>query len=166
MKAVFLDRDGVINRERGEYTYLTQDFELIDGVVESIAKIKSAGYKVIVITNQAGIAKGLYTVDQMKECHLKMQEACSNQIDAIYYAPLHPSVSESLARKPDRLMFERAIAKFDIDPAQSWMIGDKMRDLIPAKALEIETILVSHTEKGPEADHQRNSLQDCLDLIC
>ncbi len=165
MKAVFLDRDGVINRERGEYTYLTKDFELIEGVVESIAKIKGYGYKVIVITNQAGIAKGIYSEEQMKACHDKMQEACSHQIDAIYFAPLHPSVSESLARKPGSLMFERAIAKFDIDVAQSWMVGDKMRDLIPAKALGMSTILVSEEGKGADADHQRRSLFHSLDLI-
>jgi D-glycero-D-manno-heptose 1,7-bisphosphate phosphatase len=166
MKAVFLDRDGVINRERGEYTYLPEDFELIEGVVDAIDQVKSAGFKVIVITNQAGIAKGLYNVDQMKACHLKMQEACSNQIDAIYFAPLHPSVSESLARKPDSLMFERAITNFDIDTSSSWMVGDKMRDLIPAKALGLNTILVSAAEKGSEADYQRDSLYDSLDLIC
>lgn len=166
MKAVFLDRDGVINRERGEYTFRIKDFELIEGVVDSIDKIKSAGYKVIVITNQAGIAKGLYSVEQMKACHLKMQEACSNQFDAIYFAPLHPSISESLARKPGSLMFERAMAKFDIDVSESWMVGDKMRDLIPAKALGIRTILVGEAERGSEADHQRDSLYDSIDLIC
>ncbi len=165
MKAVFLDRDGVINRERGEYTYLTKDFELIEGVVESIDKIKGYGYKVIVITNQAGIVKGIYSVEQMKACHDKMQEACSHQIDAIYFAPLHPSVSESLARKPGSLMFERAIAKFDIDVAQSWMVGDKMRDLIPAKALGMSTILISEEGKETDADHQRKSLFHSLDLI-
>lgn len=166
MKAVFLDRDGVINRERGTYTYLPGEFELIEGVVESIARLKAIGYLVIVITNQAGIAKGIYTTEDMKACHRKMQQACGHAIDGIYYAPLHPSVSASLARKPERLMFERAIAKFSIDATASWMVGDKMRDLIPAKALGLHTVLVGTADPGPEADHHRPSLFDSLDIIC
>ena len=165
MRAVFLDRDGVINRERGAYTYRLDDFELIGEVSTAISMIKAKGFKVIVITNQAGIAKGLYTVGQMKACHAIMQEACQDQIDDIYYAPLHPSVSESLARKPGTLMFERAIAKYNIDTVDSWMVGDKMRDLIPAKALGINTILVGDQPMDKEADYRRTDLFNCLDLI-
>jgi len=165
VKAVFLDRDGVINKERGEYTYRLDDFELIGEVATAITMIKSRGFKVIVITNQAGISRGLYTVEQMKACHAILQEACQGLVDDIYYAPLHPSVSESLARKPGTLMFERAIVKYDIDTTSSWMVGDKMRDLIPAKALGIKTILVGDQPMGKEADYHRKDLFSCLDLI-
>jgi D-glycero-D-manno-heptose 1,7-bisphosphate phosphatase len=162
-KAVLLDRDGVINIERGDYTYLPEDFVVIDGVAAAINLLKKAGYFVIIITNQAGIAKMRYTVQQMKACHQKMQKECSDQIDAVYYAPLHPSVSESLARKPGSLMFERAIAKFNLDPKECWMVGDKQRDLDPAKSLGIKTIGVGSLPMV--ADHLRQDLWHCVDLI-
>src|SRR5688572_17454743 len=126
---VFLDRDGVLNAERGDYTYRTEDFEIINGVPEALNLLKENGYLLIVITNQAGIAKGLYTKEQVFACHDKLQHACGNIIDALYFAPLHPTVSESLSRKPDSLMLEKAIAKFNIDPEKSWLVGDKKRDL-------------------------------------
>lgn len=162
-KAVLLDRDGVINVERGDYTYLQEDFELIKGVPDAISLFKDAGYLVIVITNQAGIAKGRYTMEQMKACHQKMQSECSEQIDAVYYAPLHPSVSESLGRKPGSLLFERAIAKFNLEPSACWMVGDKQRDLDPAKGLGIKTIGVGLLPL--KADHLRQDLWHCVDLI-
>lgn len=139
-KCVFLDRDGVLNRERGDYTYKLEDFEIIAGVPKAIKLLKEEGFLVIVITNQAGIAKGIYSRNQMQQCHDHLIKCCHNLIDAIYYCPHHPSFSASIARKPDSLMFEKAIAKFNIDPAQSWMVGDKERDLVPAKKLGIQAI--------------------------
>src|SRR4051812_6709768 len=119
---VFLDRDGVLNAERGEYTFRTEDFEILPGVPEALKLLKESGFLLIVITNQAGIAKGLYTKENVFACHEKLQKACGNLIDALYFAPLHPSVSESLSRKPDSLMLEKAIAKFNIDPENSWLV--------------------------------------------
>jgi D-glycero-D-manno-heptose 1,7-bisphosphate phosphatase len=136
---------------------------LIDGVAAAIDLFKKAKYLVIVITNQAGIAKGRYTIEQMRACHQKMQNACAGQIDAVYFAPLHPSVSESLARKPGSLLFERAIAKFNLDPTACWMVGDKQRDLDPAKSLGLKTIGVGSLPL--EADHLRQNLWDCVDAI-
>ncbi len=162
--AIFLDRDGVINRERGDYTYKIGDFELLPGVTEAIKLMHEAGFKIIVITNQAGIAKGIYTVDEMKACHEKMQQSCNHLIDAIYYAPGHPSFSESLLRKPDSLMFEKAIAKYSIDPANSWMIGDKERDLIPARKLGINTILIGDNSSA-YADYISDDLFTACKLI-
>lgn len=141
-KCVFLDRDGVINQEVGDYVYTQERFQMISGVHEAVAKIKQAGYLIIVITNQAGISKGIYTVEQMQLCHDLMQKELQHQVDYVYYSPWHPSVSDSLSRKPGTLMFERAIARFDIDVARSWMVGDRERDLIPAKKLGIQTIQV------------------------
>jgi D-glycero-D-manno-heptose 1,7-bisphosphate phosphatase len=128
-KCIFLDRDGVLNVERGDYTYLPEDFVIAEGVPEAVRKIKEAGYLAVVVTNQAGISKGLYTRRQMEVCHDILMEKTDRLIDKIYYSPYHPSYSASLSRKPDTIMVEKAIAKFNIDPAQSWLVGDRTRDI-------------------------------------
>ncbi|MFY0606256.1 MAG: HAD-IIIA family hydrolase [Cyclobacteriaceae bacterium] len=141
-KCVFLDRDGVINKDFVDYAYTLDRFIILDGVPEGISMLKEAGYLLVIVTNQSGITKGVYTEDQMNECHAYMQEQLNHQIDYIYFAPGHETYSRSLMRKPDTMMFEKAIAKFDIDVSQSWMIGDKKRDLIPAIKMNLKTIQV------------------------
>ena len=151
-KCVFLDRDGIINRERSDYTFRIEDFEILRGVKEALRIIKNDGFKAIIITNQSGISQGLYTTKDVKKCHDFMQSELESMIDDIYFSPYHPSISESLSRKPGSLMFEKAIAKHSIDPAQSWMLGDRERDLIPAKNLGMKTILVDNIELSEFAD--------------
>ncbi len=145
---VFLDRDGVLNEERGEYTWRVDDFRVLTGVKESLQLLKEAGYLLIMITNQAGIAKGIYTADDVKTCYQYLQEQTGHMIDYMYYAPQHPVVTESLLRKPDSLMFEKAIAKFGIDPSKSWMVGDSERDLIAAAKVGVKGVLVSDDSDG------------------
>ncbi|BDD03249.1 D-glycero-alpha-D-manno-heptose-1,7-bisphosphate 7-phosphatase [Aureibacter tunicatorum] len=164
-KCVFLDRDGVLNVERGEYTYKTSDFVVEIGVAESLNKLKAAGFLLIVITNQAGIAKGLYEKEDVLKCHQKLQSETGNQIDALYYSPYHPLQTESLTRKPDSLMFEKAIAKFNIDPAQSWMIGDKERDIVPANKLGIQGILISDLNDESLATAICSTLPEAAEII-
>lgn len=142
-KCIFLDRDGVLNVERGEYTYLLEDFVLEEGVPEAVKKIKDAGYLAIVVTNQAGITKGLYTREQMQLCHDKLMEETAFLIDKIYYCPYHPVFSASLSRKPDTLMIEKAIAKYDIDPAASWIIGDRATDIECGQKMGLRTVWVT-----------------------
>ena len=141
-KCIFLDRDGVLNVERGDYTYLPEDFTLEEKVPEALALLKQHGYILVVVTNQGGIAKGIFTKAQMQACHQKLQEQCNYLISAIYYAPAHPAVSASLARKPDSLMFEKAIAKYRIDTAASWLVGDQLRDIQAAEKVRVRGILV------------------------
>jgi D-glycero-D-manno-heptose 1,7-bisphosphate phosphatase len=141
-KAVFLDRDGVLNIERGDYTYLPEDFILEERVPEALFLLKEQGFLLIVVTNQGGLAKELFTRAQMQACHLKLQQSCNNLIDAIYYAPSHPAVSASLARKPDSLMLEKALAKYHIAPEKSWMVGDQLRDMQAAEKIKVTGILV------------------------
>ena len=144
---IFLDRDGVINVERGTYTWRAEDYRIVPGVPEALARLKAAGYLLVVITNQAGIAKGLYTHADVLRCHDYTQQQCGQLIDGLYYSPYHPVQSESLGRKPGRLLFEKAIAKYSIDPGRSWMVGDKERDLIPAAALGIGQILITAAQQ-------------------
>lgn len=165
-KCVFLDRDGVINIERGTYTYKTEDFILISGVREAIKTLHENGYKVIVITNQSGISQGIYTRKDMEACHQKMATETAGLIDDIFYCPWHPRISESLMRKPDSLMFERAIALHGIDTQNSWMVGDKERDIEPAKKVGLKTILISDSPaEKTAADHRAGNLLKATKLI-
>lgn len=163
---VFLDRDGVINRERGDYTWRVDDFDILPGVPETLQKLKEAGFLLVLITNQAGIARGRYGHEDVARCHTYMQEQCSNAFDGIYYSPYHPDQTESLSRKPGRLLFEKAIARFGIDAGRSWMVGDRERDLIPAHQLGMRGILVTE-KKVPDslAVHQAPDLLSAGDFI-
>ena len=145
-KAVFLDRDGVLNEEMGDYVWTPDRFRICPGVPESIARLKAAGYYLIVVTNQAGIAKGLYNRADVQACHELLQQACGYQLDALYFSENHPSVSESIFRKPDSGMLEKAVARFRLDPAQCWLVGDRARDIEAGARLGVRGILVGHSE--------------------
>jgi D-glycero-D-manno-heptose 1,7-bisphosphate phosphatase len=165
-KCIFLDRDGVINKDYVDYAYSLDKFIILDGVLESLQKLKEAGFKLAIITNQSGIAKGVYTREDMQTCHDYLQEQCGGIIDEIQYAPYHPIVTESLTRKPNSLMFEKAISKLQADISQSWMLGDKERDLIPAKKLGIKSILVEpELQKNSISDYQCNSLIEAVKTV-
>lgn len=166
VKCVFLDRDGVLNKDNPNYTYRVSDFEILPGVLEAVEQLKAAGYLLIVITNQSGIAKKIYTQHQMEECHAYFQKMCNNRIDHFYFCPYQPTVTASIARKPGTLMFEKAIAKFDIDVTQSWMIGDRGRDIMPARQLGIRTIQIGNEINELEkADHQVENLKEGASII-
>ena len=168
-KAVFLDRDGILNMERGDYVWLIEDFKIVPGIIDVMKELKARGYLLIVITNQAGISKGRYIREHMHTCHEYFQKEAGNLVDHFYYAPNHPSFSESLLRKPDSLMWEKAIAKFDIDPQQSWMIGDKERDLEPAQKLGIESIRVFiegfYDKEETIGEHSVKDVREVLQII-
>jgi D-glycero-D-manno-heptose 1,7-bisphosphate phosphatase len=140
-KCVFLDRDGVINQDHVNYTYRLEDFKILEGVIEALQLLKDEGYLLVIITNQSGIAKSIYAHEAVLGCYEYLQTECGNLIDGHYYAPYHPDYdSASLTRKPDSLMLEKAKAKFEIDIAQSWLVGDSERDLVAAKKLDLRTI--------------------------
>ena len=145
-KALFLDRDGVINRERGEYTYTVTDFEILPTVFRVLKTAQNMGYKLILITNQGGIAKGIYSHNDVHSVHEYLQtELQKNGIDLtdIYYSPHHQDYSKSLDRKPNSLMLEKAIAVYQIDPKQSFMIGDSERDIIASESVGVKGFLIS-----------------------
>lgn len=165
-KCIFLDRDGVLNEDNPNYTYHIENFKIVKGVPEALSLLKKAGYKLVVVTNQSGIAQGIYTRQEMEACHRYLQETCDHAIDHFYFCPYHPSVTASLARKPGTLMFEKAIAKFDIDVTQSWMVGDRGRDIIPARSLGIRTIQVGdEIEPENRADYRVENLLEAANLI-
>ncbi len=145
-KAIFLDRDGVINRKGSSYyIFREEEFILNEGVRESLKYFISKGYLLIVITNQGGIARGIYTVAQMENVHSYMNQLLLSSdimLTDIFYCPHHPAVSECLCRKPGTLLFEQAIARYNIDTNLSFMIGDSETDMQAAEKMRIKGILI------------------------
>ena len=126
-KAIFIDRDGVINSDVGHYyIYRKEDFVLNDGILEALKQFQDAGYLLIVITNQGGINKGEYSINDVEEVHQKLRNllsAADIQLTDIYYCPHHDTLQTCLCRKPLNLNIEKAIARFDIDRSLScWYI--------------------------------------------
>lgn len=149
-KAVFIDRDGVINSDIGHYyIYKPEDFTLNVGVLESLQKLQEAGFLLIIITNQGGVDKGTYTTKDVDAVHHKMLQLMSAvgiTISEIYYCPHHSDIQKCLCRKPLNLNIEKAIARFDIDRALSWFIGDSLRDIEAGKASELQTLKLESNE--------------------
>ena len=144
-KALFLDRDGVLIRERGMYTYDLEDFELLPTVAKSLSIAREKGYLLIVASNQGGIAKGIFSQERVEEMHAKLNsELAKHQIlfDEVYYCPHHDEVGKCICRKPDSLMLEKAIARFNIDASESVMIGDSPRDVQAAAKAGVKGILI------------------------
>jgi len=166
-KCIFLDRDGVLNEDRTDYVYRVEDMVIPKGVAEGLQLLKRAGYMLIVVTNQAGIAKGLYTRDDVMRCFDHLQNHCGNIIDDIYFCPHHPDYdTRSLLRKPDSLMLEKAIAKYDIDPENSWMFGDTLRDMQAGRRVGVRTMhIMPNSTQTPDNDRYAADLLEASRLI-
>lgn len=131
-KAILLDRDGVINHDPGDYTTSLDEFHLLPTALVAMNAWHEAGFKLIVITNQGGIAKGRYTHEAVTQIHDHLRreaELHGAPIADILYSPHHPDYGLSLSRKPGSLMVERAIARHGLNPSACWMFGDKARDI-------------------------------------
>ena len=131
-KVLFLDRDGVINVEK-DYLYKIEDFEFIDGIIDLCAFYQDNGYKIIVVTNQSGIARGYYTEEDFVRLTTWMIKEFFKQgisISKVYHCPHHPSISGNCeCRKPNPGMLFEAGKDFMIDFSKSIIIGDKERDI-------------------------------------
>jgi D-glycero-D-manno-heptose 1,7-bisphosphate phosphatase len=152
-KAIFLDRDGVLIRERGDYTWLLEDMIVNPGVADSLQRYAAAGYLLIVISNQAGIAKGIYEKKDADYLHLHLSRHFALKgitIGEYYYCPHFPSFSKCLCRKPDSLLLEKAIARFQIDPAKSYFIGDTDRDMEAGVKAGVNVIRIEPNAPLPE----------------
>lgn len=129
-KAVFIDRDGTIAKDV-PYCSCPEDFELLPGVAEGIRKLNQHGFKVVVVTNQSGIARGYFTEQMLAKIHDKMQKELAKHgahVDAIYYCPHHPD-DNCGCRKPKPKMVLQAAAELNIDLSQSYVIGDSQIDV-------------------------------------
>jgi D-glycero-D-manno-heptose 1,7-bisphosphate phosphatase len=141
-KAVIFDRDGTINLDTG-YVFKKEDFVFMDTVIDAILLLNNYYFKVIVITNQSGVARGYFNTSDVEDLHLFINSELKKYdagIDQFYYCP-HIEEDDCNCRKPKDGLFKRAIHDFDLDVKQSYSIGDNIRDIIPAKNLGFKTIL-------------------------
>ncbi|MGV3636850.1 MAG: D-glycero-alpha-D-manno-heptose-1,7-bisphosphate 7-phosphatase [Flavobacteriales bacterium] len=144
-KGLFLDRDGVINRELGAHCTRYEDFEVLPDVPEAIAAANVAGWKVVVITNQSGIGLGLYDHALVERIHGYLHDMLKQhgaEVADILYCPHHPQQGRCLCRKPGSLLLERGAARHGIDLKASVMVGDRDRDVEAANACGARGILV------------------------
>ena len=164
-RAVFIDRDGTIN-VNVEYLDDPDNFQMYPGVVEGVKKLTENGFKIIIITNQSGIARGYFTVETLKKIHERMLEEFYNKgvtIDAIYYCPHHPD-DKCDCRKPNTLLFEKAIEDFDIDGSKSYVIGDRMLDVEAGYRMGLKTILVPENKEMVRREIEESEIRP--DYLC
>jgi D-glycero-D-manno-heptose 1,7-bisphosphate phosphatase len=145
-KAIFLDRDGVIISNSGNYyIWKDQDVVINPGVAGVLRTWKERGYLLIVVTNQGGVSRGLYTREDVENIHGLIGRMLAGEgavVDEFYYCPHHADLEACLCRKPLPLLLEKAMARYGIDPASSWMVGDLQRDVDAGRAAGLRTILV------------------------
>lgn len=162
--AVFLDRDGTLNVEKN-YLHRIEDWEWIPGAVEAIKLINQMGFLAVVVTNQAGIARGYYQADDVRLLHQQVDELLALQsarIDAYYFCPHHPQFGEKQlcdCRKPEPGMLLAASRDLGIDLTKSFVIGDKVTDIETAKNLGIPYFLVL---TGYGKKYKMVCAQDCI----
>ncbi|OQB28832.1 MAG: D-glycero-beta-D-manno-heptose-1,7-bisphosphate 7-phosphatase [Chloroflexi bacterium ADurb.Bin180] len=142
-RAVFLDRDGVVNEEVN-YLRHADDFRLLPRSARAIRELRRAGFKVIVVTNQSGLARGYFSPEDLVAVHERMRSELARArtgLDGIYICPHHPDES-CLCRKPGVLLFQQAAQELGLSLVGSYFVGDKLTDLTPGKALGGRTVLV------------------------
>lgn len=161
--AVFLDRDGTINVEKN-YLYRIEDWEWIPGAEDAIIQLNKAGFLVIVVSNQAGIARGLYTAKNVNDLHSHVSTDLMHKdgkIDAYYFCPHHHEHGENRScecRKPKPLMILEAARALNIDLKKSWLVGDKFIDVVAGKAAGVKGI---HVQTGYGAHELTHLLPEC-----
>jgi mannose-1-phosphate guanylyltransferase / phosphomannomutase len=179
-KAVFLDRDGVIN-ENVENLTLPEQMTLIAGSAQAIKRLNKAGYLVVVVTNQPIIAKGFCTFGDMERIHDRMRALLAKEgarVDSVYLCPHHPQKGFSGevpdlkldcgCRKPKPGLLLKAIGDLGIDAGSSWMVGDSYTDVAAGKKAGVRTILIGGGGKGAggmKPDECARSLGEAADII-
>lgn len=149
-KAVFLDRDGVINSDVGHYyIFKPEDVVINPGVIEGCKLLQKNGYKLFIITNQGGVAKHKYEKEDVEAVHqtiLSIFLANGITITDVYFCPHHNLIEKCFCRKPGNINIEKAIARYGIDRQKSWFIGDNVKDVEAGTASHLKTIKINANE--------------------
>ena len=164
IKTIFLDRDGVINKEKN-YLYKINDFEFIEGIFESCNHFKNLGYEIIVITNQSGISRGFYNDNDFQKITSWMKNQFKNNginILDVFYCP-HDISAECNCRKPKPGLFKMAQKKYNIDMSKSWMIGDKEIDITASSAAGVQNSIL--VRSGHIIDEKNSNAKFIIDSI-
>ncbi len=172
-RAVFIDRDGTISEEVGYINHASR-FRLFPYAADAIKLLNENGWRAIVTTNQAGVARGYFSEDMVQTVHQRLMTELENEgarLDAIYYCAHHPSVGEPPyrldcdCRKPKPGLITRAAADLDVDLAASWMVGDRYSDVELARNAGVKSMLVLSGYGRGEWEHQRTSWTTQPDLV-
>ena len=175
-KAIFLDRDGTINVDHS-YVHKIDDFQFIEGVGKALKQLQDKGYLLVLVTNQSGIARGYFSEAQFHQLtewmDWSLDEDYGVVLDGIYYCPHHPEgkgefKADCDCRKPKAGMFLEAIKDLNIDPTQSYMVGDKLEDLLAAEAAGVKTKVLVKTGKPVTAEGEAKAdlvLDSVVDLV-
>ncbi|MFC1633693.1 D-glycero-alpha-D-manno-heptose-1,7-bisphosphate 7-phosphatase [Planctomycetota bacterium] len=167
-KAIFLDRDNTLINDPGYINHPDQ-VELLDGVAEALNELKNLGFKLIVVTNQSAVARGIVTEKVLGKIHDRMEELLAEQnaeLDRIYYCPYHPDgvvpefSKESDSRKPAPGMLLKAADEMDLDLNQSWCIGDSAWDVEAGRQAGCKTILIDKPSPHQKPSHKTLSFED------
>ena len=144
-KAVFFDRDGTINNNSDYYVFSPERFVFNPGVIETLQKLTEKGYLLFIVSNQSGIAKGIYGHDDVKNVHDFMNRQLAEKgivFTGIIYCSHHPEHGKCLCRKPQSLLIERLAARHSVDLSASYMVGDAQRDIDAGTAAGLSGILI------------------------
>ncbi len=165
-KAVFLDRDGIINIDK-TYLYKIKDFEFCDGVFETLRHFQDMGYALFIVTNQSGIGRGYYSekdFENLTTWMLKELKKESIEIKKVYHCP-HVPKANCDCRKPKPHMLNLAIKEFEILPKKSWMIGDKPSDIFAGINAGISNTVFVNNSTCEDAKYNVKSILDTIDII-
>jgi len=169
-EAVFLDRDGTLIREVN-YLCRVEQIEILPGVAEALRRLRSAGFSLVMITNQSAVARGYLSENSLREIHQVIEARLANEgasLDAIYYCPHHPTAGigalciDCECRKPKTGMIDRAVAEWGLDPTLSVVVGDQLSDMELASAVGARGILLDSTGKFSNRALQSFSVADNL----
>ena len=154
-RAIFLDRDGTLNKDTG-YVHRKEDWHWLPGVVEALKRFHAVGYALVVVSNQSGLARGMYDLAALHELEAWINadlEAKGAAIDAWYYCPHLPEITGPCScRKPAPGLILRAAEEMGLDLARSWMVGDRVRDVEAGLAAGCRCVLLRPAQGGYAAD--------------
>ena len=175
--AVFVDRDNTLIEDPG-YISRPDQVRLLAGTAESVARLRAAGYPVVVVSNQSGVARGYFTEDDLTAVHRRMQQLLGEQnagVDAIYYCPFLDGEEatveryrrDSHLRKPKPGLLLMAADEINLDLSKSWMVGDSVKDVQAGRAAGCRTILIGtgHDNGAHDADHLSADFSTAVDII-
>lgn len=165
-KALFLDRDGIINIDDG-YTYKIDSFKFVCGIFDLVSLFQTKGYYIFIVTNQSGIGRGYYTLDDFKKLTDWMIEEFSQKgilISKVFYCP-HKPEDQCNCRKPKIGMIEQALEEFNIDLEHSWMIGDKQSDIDLAHNAHIANSIAIRDDSIQHTTFYFKTIRECLEYL-